>query len=568
MSKRKLLLADDSVTIQKVVDLTFQDEGFEVISVGDGNSAMDKLRENQPDLVLADVNMPGLNGYEICDKIKNSDDFGDIPVVLLVGSFEPFDEEEAERVGADTHLTKPFQSISQLVNVVFGLVGPGNPESERAMSAAQSAENGTFDLPSNPPDFGSLEADDEMIQTDQIGSVPVDEVSRFETQAPVESPEGTVDNVASFETFNTVEEASFTDFEKPADNDPAVFENQEMVSDEDSSDSQDDFREFSIVEPTESYGVTTGNLDEESGSEDETEEDPSEESESSDENQHFDGFDSQSFDAPETAELPAPGEDLFSLDEVNLLEVPVADGDDLDTPAEDESSFSEEETFMDDEPAESTDEPLDEHVEASEEKTDDTYFEEPTEDTYEEAAEEETPYFEADSGESTAYFEEETTADEEAAVEEDFTARGETTLEEESNAEEGYTTEEEFTAAGETTTEEEITAPAEFDTESEADIHGDTSYIESSDEESEHVDDAADSGVEFAQEEEDVSESDDVSESKASADIDESDELIEKIARRVVEMMSEKVVKEVAWEVVPQMSDLIIKEIAREKMKD
>jgi len=65
VSKRKLLLADDSVTIQKVVNLTFADEGIEVITVGDGDSAMQKFVEDKPDLVMADVNMPGLDGYRI-----------------------------------------------------------------------------------------------------------------------------------------------------------------------------------------------------------------------------------------------------------------------------------------------------------------------------------------------------------------------------------------------------------------------------------------------------------------------------------------------------------------------
>ena len=122
MSKRKLLLADDSITIQKVVNLTFADEGIEVISVGDGDSAMRKFDEFMPDLVMADVNMPGLNGYEVCRIIKLTEETQDIPVILLVGSFEPFDEEEAKKAGADDFLTKPFQSISQLVNKVTDLL--------------------------------------------------------------------------------------------------------------------------------------------------------------------------------------------------------------------------------------------------------------------------------------------------------------------------------------------------------------------------------------------------------------------------------------------------------------
>ncbi len=186
MAKRKLLLADDSITIQKVVNLTFADEGIEVISVGDGNSAMDKIREESPDIVLADVNMPGLNGYEVCEKIKTSEHSSNTPVILLVGSFEPFDTVEADRVGADEHLTKPFQSISQLVNTVAVLINSQDAESDseknEELSAAATPGGGA--APSVNPtssfsDFSEPSLDDEMIQTDQIGSVPVDDMSKF-----------------------------------------------------------------------------------------------------------------------------------------------------------------------------------------------------------------------------------------------------------------------------------------------------------------------------------------------------------------------------------------------------
>lgn len=126
MIGRKLLLADDSVTIQKVIDLTFSDEGMQVVTVGDGDQAARKLEEFTPDVILADVLMPGLNGYQLCELIKQNDRWKQIPVMLLVGSFEPFDEAEARRVGADDFLTKPFQSIKQLVSRVGSLLG-GKP---------------------------------------------------------------------------------------------------------------------------------------------------------------------------------------------------------------------------------------------------------------------------------------------------------------------------------------------------------------------------------------------------------------------------------------------------------
>jgi len=123
LTGRKLLVADDSVAIQKVIDLTFTDEGMEVIAVGDGDQARNKLEEITPDIVLADVFMPGTDGYELCRIIRASERLKQIPVMLLVGSFEPFDEAEARRSGASDVVTKPFQSIRALVSRVGSLLG-------------------------------------------------------------------------------------------------------------------------------------------------------------------------------------------------------------------------------------------------------------------------------------------------------------------------------------------------------------------------------------------------------------------------------------------------------------
>ena len=124
---RTLLLADDSVAIQKVIDLTFTDEGMQVITAGDGRDALEKLNQSKPDVVLADVFMPGVDGYELCKFIKQSEQFRGVPVMLLVGSFEPFDEAEAKRAGADDVVTKPFQSIRDLVSRVGSLVSRTHP---------------------------------------------------------------------------------------------------------------------------------------------------------------------------------------------------------------------------------------------------------------------------------------------------------------------------------------------------------------------------------------------------------------------------------------------------------
>ena len=129
LAGRKLLLADDSITIQKVVDLTFTDEGVTVLCVNNGVEAAERLADFRPDVVLADVFMPQMNGYELCEFIRKNDDLKHIPVLLLVGSFEPFSEEEARRVGANDTLTKPFQSIRRLIEKV-GLLTSARPPEE------------------------------------------------------------------------------------------------------------------------------------------------------------------------------------------------------------------------------------------------------------------------------------------------------------------------------------------------------------------------------------------------------------------------------------------------------
>jgi len=208
VSKHKLLLADDSITIQKVVNLTFADEGVDVIAVGDGDSAMDKLRENLPDLVLADVNMPGLNGYEICEKIKQSKNASSIPVVLLVGSFEPFDEDEAKRVGADAYLTKPFQSISQLIEKVKSLLNRQDDEDLKDTAELPIQEEAAVTEPlietSSVEDSDNFDElidnfGEEVIQTNQVGSLPIDETAKYSSASEI--PEIDLDDRSFDEEF-------------------------------------------------------------------------------------------------------------------------------------------------------------------------------------------------------------------------------------------------------------------------------------------------------------------------------------------------------------------------------
>ncbi len=109
MSK-KLLLADDSITIQKVIQITFAHEDYELTVTDNGDSALAKALEIKPDLVMADIYMPGKNGYELTSAIKQNPALQRVPVLLLAGSFEPFDEDKARSCKADAWIEKPFES--------------------------------------------------------------------------------------------------------------------------------------------------------------------------------------------------------------------------------------------------------------------------------------------------------------------------------------------------------------------------------------------------------------------------------------------------------------------------
>lgn len=135
----KLFVADDSETIHKVIDLAFDDTDTVVEFAKSGDDALGAIRELRPDIVLADVCLPGINGYEICARIKESSELASIPVVLLIGTFEPFDEAEASRVGYAACLTKPFDT-SELIDVVRKQVGRDTMSQESESKANFNSE--------------------------------------------------------------------------------------------------------------------------------------------------------------------------------------------------------------------------------------------------------------------------------------------------------------------------------------------------------------------------------------------------------------------------------------------
>jgi CheY-like chemotaxis protein len=146
----KLFVADDSITIQKIVGLAFSSEDAIVQSVSSGDSALDEVRAFKPDIVLADVFMPGCNGYEVCAHIKEDPELKDTPVVLLVGTFEPFDESEASRVKCDGYLTKPFDT-TELIQTVYKLI-----KKEDSLPSRPQAVPSISETPIRPPEGRKL----------------------------------------------------------------------------------------------------------------------------------------------------------------------------------------------------------------------------------------------------------------------------------------------------------------------------------------------------------------------------------------------------------------------------
>lgn len=117
----RILLADDSPHAQRMGERILREEGFEVVSVTDGETALVRLADVDPDLILADAFLPSRSGYEICQTVKNDARFRHVRVVLTAGALEPVDEAEARRVGCDAVLKKPFEA-SAVVDAIQPLM--------------------------------------------------------------------------------------------------------------------------------------------------------------------------------------------------------------------------------------------------------------------------------------------------------------------------------------------------------------------------------------------------------------------------------------------------------------
>jgi CheY-like chemotaxis protein len=166
-----LLLADDSVTIQRVIELTFADEDVTVVAVSDGDQAIERLEASPPDIVLADIGMPGKNGYEVAQYIRQSPRLSHIPVVLLTGAFEPVDQARANEAGCDGVLAKPFEPQLVISRVKELLARPSRGAGAPDSGAGAAPATGGDVAPPRPatPAAGSIWA---SMTTDQRPVTP------------------------------------------------------------------------------------------------------------------------------------------------------------------------------------------------------------------------------------------------------------------------------------------------------------------------------------------------------------------------------------------------------------
>ncbi len=145
-----ILVADDNSNIQKMVSLVFKEKGIHVVAVGNGEAACRKVPEVHPDVVLADVFMPVRNGYEVCEFVKQDPQFAETPVILLVGAFDPLDEKEAQRVGANGVLKKPFVPPEPLITMVSSLLKIEPPVEEAPPAPVEAAPPVMLVIPPPP----------------------------------------------------------------------------------------------------------------------------------------------------------------------------------------------------------------------------------------------------------------------------------------------------------------------------------------------------------------------------------------------------------------------------------
>lgn len=117
MSKKKVMIVDDEAHIVELVRVCLEDSDYDIIEAYDGQEAVDRAKEEHPDLILLDIMLPGMDGYEVCKILKGSDGTKEIPIVMLTAKGQEVDKVKGFQAGADAYMTKPFSPLRLLTEL-------------------------------------------------------------------------------------------------------------------------------------------------------------------------------------------------------------------------------------------------------------------------------------------------------------------------------------------------------------------------------------------------------------------------------------------------------------------
>jgi CheY-like chemotaxis protein len=121
MENRHILIVEDEESLLKLESILLSSKGYKVTGVRDGLAALNEIEKCKPDLILLDIMMPGIDGFEVCRRIKENPDTKDIPVVMLTAKKSTADQARGAEVGADAYMTKPFKSL-KIIDVISDLL--------------------------------------------------------------------------------------------------------------------------------------------------------------------------------------------------------------------------------------------------------------------------------------------------------------------------------------------------------------------------------------------------------------------------------------------------------------
>lgn len=178
----RILLADDSPHAQRMGERILREEGFEVISVTDGETALVRLSDVNPDVIVADAFLPRRSGFDICREVKGNPDFRHVRVVLTAGVLEPLDEAEASRAGSDALLKKPFEA-SVVIDTIRPLVEAARSAREHEASAEAALEPEPMEEEA-PAETAPVDANEERVRAavtlalDAAMPAMIDEITR------------------------------------------------------------------------------------------------------------------------------------------------------------------------------------------------------------------------------------------------------------------------------------------------------------------------------------------------------------------------------------------------------